>query len=116
MNYVKKIKQILHQLVHVFIITFVSSIQAQYNKPDTILKVKQTCIFKYKPLIAPTLFIGYGAVGLESNSLKHMNTEIRDYVVKLRKKRKLQLLPLLPIITDIKQELICFFLSDFIKL
>lgn len=43
---------------------------------DSILPNKKTK-FNYKPLIIPTVLIGYGLIGIESDGLKLYNTEIR---------------------------------------
>jgi len=44
------------------------------------LKVEpvQNLRFSYKQLIIPTVLIGYGVVGIESNQVKKYNTELRD--------------------------------------
>lgn len=43
---------------------------------DTVHNLK----FNYKQLIIPSVLIGYGFIGLESDQLKSFNTEIRDEV------------------------------------
>lgn len=43
---------------------------------DTVASLK----FNYKQLIIPSLLIGYGVVGIESDQLKSWNTNIRDEV------------------------------------
>lgn len=47
---------------------------------DTIPKNDSTHKFKFKQLIIPTVLIGYGVIGIESDQLKLFNTEIKEEV------------------------------------
>jgi hypothetical protein len=47
---------------------------------DTIQKKKNISI-NYKALIIPTVLIGYGVIGIESDGLKLINTEIREELI-----------------------------------
>ncbi|WP_291137884.1 phosphatase PAP2 family protein [Flavobacterium sp. UBA7663] len=47
---------------------------------DTIQKKDDTHDFKFKHLIIPTVLIGYGIIGIESDQLKLFNTEIKEEV------------------------------------
>lgn len=47
---------------------------------DTIQKKDDTHNFKFKQLIIPTVLIGYGVVGIESDQLKLFNTEIKEEI------------------------------------
>lgn len=46
---------------------------AQTNKPDS-ASVSKNLKFKYQALIIPSLLIGYGVIGLESHTLKDINS------------------------------------------
>lgn len=58
------------------------TINAQEIKNDSIPKdsILQSNKFHYKKLIIPSLLIGYGVIGIESDQLKSFNTGIRDEV------------------------------------
>ncbi len=67
-----------------FLIVFLSAhlLSAQNSVTDTIV-VKDTVQhlkFNYKQLIIPSLLIGYGVIGLNSDQLKGYNLEIQDEV------------------------------------
>lgn len=47
---------------------------------DTIQKKDDTHNFKFKQLIIPTVLIGYGVIGIESDQLKLFNTEIKEEI------------------------------------
>lgn len=50
---------------------------------DSIRKIENDSVklpFKYKSLIIPTVFIGFGIIGLESEQLKSINGEIKEEV------------------------------------
>lgn len=47
---------------------------------DTIQKKDDTHHFKFKQLIIPTVLIGYGVIGIESDQLKLFNTEIKEEI------------------------------------
>lgn len=47
---------------------------------DTIQKKDDTHDFKFKQLIIPTVLIGYGVIGIESDQLKLFNTEIKEEI------------------------------------
>ncbi len=52
---------------------------AQTTKPDT-LQININRGFKYEALIIPTVLIGYGIVGLESHTLKLINTSTQGEI------------------------------------
>lgn len=58
-------------------------ISAQIRVADS-LKASKEVPFKYQSLIIPTVLIGYGIIGLESHSLKTLNTstqhEIKEHI------------------------------------
>lgn len=58
------------------------TINAQEIKKDSIPKnsILKPNKFHYKKLIIPSLLIGYGVIGIESDQLKSFNTGIRDEV------------------------------------
>lgn len=53
------------------------SIFAQEVKNDSITTKK----ISYKELIIPTVLIGYGVIGIESDALKNINEEIKEEVI-----------------------------------
>ncbi len=53
---------------------------AQEVFTDSVQKKDNTHEFKFKQLIIPTVLIGYGVIGLESDGLKLFNTEIKEEV------------------------------------
>ncbi len=52
-------------------------VHAQHTSVDS-LQHKKNVQFKYESLIIPTILIGYGVVGLESHSLKQLNTSTQN--------------------------------------
>jgi hypothetical protein len=72
-----------------FIFLSINTLNAQAQKiseqekqivTDTIQKKDDTHDFKFKQLIIPTVLIGYGIIGIESDQLKLFNTEIKEEV------------------------------------
>ncbi|HRA74278.1 MAG TPA: phosphatase PAP2 family protein [Flavobacterium sp.] len=72
-----------------FIFLSINTLNAQAQKiseqekqivTDTIQKKDDTHDFKFKHLIIPTVLIGYGIIGIESDQLKLFNTEIKEEV------------------------------------
>ena len=63
----------------IVIFLFSSSVFGQNVKNDTIKK-KQNITFNYKSLIIPTTLIGYGIIGIESDGLKLINSEIKEEI------------------------------------
>lgn len=60
-----------------FIFSFCSLfVNAQRKQNDTI-KNSNNIKFKYEALIIPTLLIGFGSVGLESHSIKNLNSDTK---------------------------------------
>lgn len=53
-----------------------TSLFGQSIETDSLSK-KQTTPFNYKPLIIPTVLIGYGLVGLENDAIKNFNVELK---------------------------------------
>lgn len=51
----------------------------QYTSPDS-LSVNKNMKFKYTALIIPTALIAYGVIGLESNTLKDINTDTKEEI------------------------------------
>ena len=72
----------LINLKTVFLIFLCYSLNAQeIVKKDSIsIDKKENLKFKYKQLIIPTVLIGYGIIGLESDDLKDFNLGIRNEV------------------------------------
>lgn len=66
-------------IITIFIVFLVLKIKASKHEflPDT-AKLSQELKFKYSALIIPTVLIGYGVVGIESDGLKLWNTEINE--------------------------------------
>jgi membrane-associated phospholipid phosphatase len=48
------------------------------NKTVDSLQIDNNTKFKYKSLIIPTVLIGYGIIGLESHTLKGINSDIKN--------------------------------------
>jgi hypothetical protein len=67
----------LKLLFFLFIATL--SMFGQDTVSDT-LQIKKDTKFKYEALIIPTVLIGYGVIGIESDGLKFFNTEIKDEI------------------------------------
>lgn len=70
-------KYIIRLFPIIVFLLFMTNIIAQENAKDTIPKNLK---FNYKQLIIPTVLIGYGIVGLESDQLKGYNLIIRNEV------------------------------------
>lgn len=58
----------------------IDSEQKKQIVTDTIQKKDGTHKFKFKQLIIPTVLIGYGVIGIESDQLKLFNTQIKEEV------------------------------------
>jgi hypothetical protein len=58
----------------------IDSEQKKQIVTDTIQKKDGTHDFKFKQLIIPTVLIGYGVIGIESDQLKLFNTEIKEEI------------------------------------
>lgn len=71
-------------MLKIFLLFLVSitAVNAQSSVSDSIVvkDTVQNLKFNYKQLIIPTVLIGYGFIGLESDQLKSFNTQIRDEV------------------------------------
>lgn len=64
-----------------FVLFFASSyaqqsVQADSIPGDTIKNIR----FNYKQLIIPSLLVGYGVIGMESDQLKSFNSQIKDEI------------------------------------
>ncbi|MFM9987647.1 phosphatase PAP2 family protein [Flavobacterium sp.] len=72
------------KLVRITFFLFISSLSfAQELKSDfsvDTIKSYKNQRFNYKQLIIPTVFIGYGIIGLESDQLKFFNSEVSEEV------------------------------------
>lgn len=53
---------------------------SQDVKPDSISVKNQPLKFNYKQLIIPTILIGYGLIGIESDQIKSFNSEVKEEV------------------------------------
>ncbi|PKB18259.1 phosphatase PAP2 family protein [Flavobacterium sp. 5] len=64
------------------IFLFAQCVIAQNNVSDTIVlkDTVQNLKFNYKQLIIPTVLIGYGFIGLNSDQLKSFNSEVKEEV------------------------------------
>lgn len=69
-----KIRYLIFFLV---LATYSIDVVGQESKPDTIQQ-NMNLKFQYESLIIPTVLIGYGVAGLESDGLKFVNTEIKE--------------------------------------
>ncbi|WP_298394793.1 phosphatase PAP2 family protein [Flavobacterium sp.] len=58
----------------------IESVQEKKIDTDTIPKNDSTHKFKFKQLIIPSVLIGYGVIGIESDQLKLFNTQIKEEV------------------------------------
>lgn len=58
----------------------IESAQEKKIDTDTITKKDNDHKFKFKQLIIPTVLIGYGAIGIESDQLKLFNSQIKEEV------------------------------------
>lgn len=58
------------------------SLNAQQTETDSIQKqvINKNLKFNYKQLIIPTVLIGYGVIGIESDGLKFVNSGIKEEV------------------------------------
>lgn len=63
-----------------FLLLSISTLNAQEIFTDSVQKKDNTHDFKFKQLIIPTVLIGYGVIGIESDGLKLFNTEIKEEV------------------------------------
>ena len=66
-------------LLVLFLFTFYS-LTAQTVKDSVKIDAKPQLKFKYKQLIIPAVFIGYGLYGLENHNIQLFNTELRAEV------------------------------------
>jgi hypothetical protein len=75
-------KKTLFCLVFSFLITNSLLAQDQASTVIDTLKIENTkkLDFKYNQLIIPTVFIGYGIIGLESGQIKGFNSGVKDEV------------------------------------
>lgn len=64
-------------IIVLFLFFFFCKVYGQYISIDS-TKNKNYSEFKYKSLIIPTVLIGYGVVGLTSNTLKNINTSTKN--------------------------------------
>ncbi|GGF10048.1 phosphatase PAP2 family protein [Flavobacterium limi] len=55
------------------------SIYGQYKTPDS-LSINKNIKFKYQALVIPTTLIAYGVIGLESHTLKDINTDTKEEI------------------------------------
>ena len=62
-----------------FIILCFLKVKGQNSTIDS-LQSKKNIEFKYETLIIPATLIGYGIIGIESDDLKHVNSEIKEEV------------------------------------
>jgi hypothetical protein len=58
----------------------ITTLQAQEQAVDSIPNKENNQKFKFKQLIIPTVLIGYGVIGIESDYLKFLNSGIREEV------------------------------------
>ena len=58
----------------------IESIQEKKIDTDTIPQNDSTHKFKFKQLIIPSVLIGYGVIGIESDQLKLFNTQIKEEI------------------------------------
>ncbi len=58
----------------------IESVQEKKIDTDTIPKNDSTHKFKFKQLIIPSILIGYGVIGIESDGLKFINSGIKEEV------------------------------------
>jgi len=61
----------------IFVLLFSNFMFGQNKKNDTI-SLNENRTFNYKPLIIPTVLIGFGSIGLESNGIKKLNSNIQE--------------------------------------
>ena len=71
----------MRKIVFIFIF-LANAIYGQQTKIDTLKKitVNNNQVFKLKKLIIPTVLIGYGVIGIESDGLKFINSGIKEEV------------------------------------
>ncbi|MDO9261123.1 MAG: hypothetical protein Q7U08_04200 [Flavobacteriaceae bacterium] len=74
MDKIKKVNLLIWLLVFPIL-----KLNAQQIQLDSI-KIDKKSSLKYQSLIIPTIFIGYGVVGLENNGLKSLNEEIHQQI------------------------------------
>ena len=68
------------KLILVLFLFTIYSLTAQTVNDTSKIVSKQQLKFKYKQLIIPVIFIGYGVYGLENHNIQLFNTEIRTEV------------------------------------
>lgn len=73
--------KLMRKIVFIFIF-LANAIYGQQTKIDTLKKitVNNNQVFKLKKLIIPTVLIGYGVIGIESDGLKFINSGIKEEV------------------------------------
>lgn len=64
----------IKNLFSILLIGFLSYTYSQNIQNDSIQKNK----FNYKAIIIPTVLIGYGVIGIESDQIKYFNSEIKE--------------------------------------
>ena len=71
----------MRKIVFIFIF-LANATYGQQTKIDTLKKitVNNNQVFKLKKLIIPTVLIGYGVIGIESDGLKFINSGIKEEV------------------------------------
>ena len=71
----------MRKIVFIFIF-LANAIYGQQTNIDTLKKitVNNNQVFKLKKLIIPTVLIGYGVIGIESDGLKFINSGIKEEV------------------------------------
>lgn len=70
----------MKKIILVILFNFiVLSIYGQYKTPDS-LSINRNIKFKYQALVIPTTLIAYGVIGLESHTLKDINTDTKKEI------------------------------------
>lgn len=69
----------MRPIVFVFAIFFPLFLHSQMITQDSIVP-KKTLPFTYKALIAPTVLIGYGIIGLHNHEVQRINTDTRSEI------------------------------------
>jgi hypothetical protein len=69
-------------MLRIILLSFftIATLQAQEKHFDSIPNKENGPKFKFKQLIIPTVLIGYGVIGIESDYLKFLNSGIREEV------------------------------------
>ncbi len=70
-----------YYLVAIATVVQISSIAQIEARKDSVVESIEQSRFNYKSLIVPTVLIGYGAIGIESDFLKSFNDQIRSEVL-----------------------------------